>query len=128
MFLASDVSVGAPAVTRKDFRKAFPQMGPDFPPKSVDAVYAHFDFEGGGAKGGGGGGAIEFKELDKFMRQSSSSAAAAGKGGSSKGGGGGPAPGSKAWTEQRKNLAVGAGKASLVARSAGGGSKAPRKL
>ena len=41
-------------------------MGPDFPPKSVDQIFLHFDKDGGKGKGPV---QIEFSELDRFLRK-----------------------------------------------------------
>jgi len=56
-------------ISKKDFRKAFLEMGPDFPPEVVEQLFDDFDPDKSGE--------IEFGELDKFLRRSSSPAGAA---------------------------------------------------
>jgi len=48
-------------ISKKDFRKAFLEMGPDFPSVVVEKLFDDFDPDGSGE--------IEFNELDKFLRR-----------------------------------------------------------
>jgi len=48
-------------ISKKDWRKAFKVMGPEFPAATVDATFDAFDPDGSGE--------VEFNELEKFLRR-----------------------------------------------------------